>query len=153
MTRPSDSGASRCGQRSASATASPELVRNSTISSPHTVRASGVPPISRPKAITCQQLRSHMSGPPGRTVTQRAALCAPAQGAARRGGALTRGICRSGAGPQMLDEAEKAKIDMTDLPPARLEELVASLYRTPPDMIETVKKVVPNRSEEHTSDQ
>jgi len=44
----------------------------------------------------------------------------------------------------MLDEAEKAKIDMTDLPPARLEELVASLYRTPPDMIETVKKVVPN---------
>jgi tripartite-type tricarboxylate transporter receptor subunit TctC len=46
--------------------------------------------------------------------------------------------------PQMLDEAGKAKIDMTYLPPARLEELVASLYRTPPDLIETVKKIVPN---------
>ena len=46
--------------------------------------------------------------------------------------------------PLMLAEAEKAKIDMTYLPPARLEELVASLYRTPPDLIETVKKLVPN---------
>jgi hypothetical protein len=44
----------------------------------------------------------------------------------------------------MLDEAEKAKIDMIYLPPAHPEELVASLYRTPPDMIETVKKIVPN---------
>jgi len=44
----------------------------------------------------------------------------------------------------MLGEAEKGKIDMTYLPPARLEALVASLYRTPPDLIETVKKLVPN---------
>jgi len=46
--------------------------------------------------------------------------------------------------PQMLAEAEKAKIDMTYLPPARLEELVAGLYRIPPDLIESVKKLVPN---------
>jgi tripartite-type tricarboxylate transporter receptor subunit TctC len=45
---------------------------------------------------------------------------------------------------QMLAEAEKAKIDMTYLAPAHLEELVAELYRTPPEMIETVKKLVPN---------
>src|SRR4051812_15444422 len=58
----------RCGQRSASAMASPAVVRNSTISSPHTARASGVLPISLPKAMTCQQLRSHMQFPPGRIV-------------------------------------------------------------------------------------
>ena len=46
--------------------------------------------------------------------------------------------------PQMQADAEKSKIDMTYLPPERLEQLVASLYRTPPDMIETVKKLVPN---------
>jgi tripartite-type tricarboxylate transporter receptor subunit TctC len=46
--------------------------------------------------------------------------------------------------PQMQADAEKSKIDMTYLPPERLEELVASLYRTPPDLIETVKKLVPN---------
>jgi len=33
---------------------------------------------------------------------------------------------------------------MTYLPPARLEELVAGLYRIPPDLIESVKKLVPN---------
>jgi tripartite-type tricarboxylate transporter receptor subunit TctC len=46
--------------------------------------------------------------------------------------------------PQMLGDAEKVKVDMTFLPPARLEELITSLYRTPPDLIETVKKLVPN---------
>jgi len=33
---------------------------------------------------------------------------------------------------------------MTCLSATRLEELVASLYRTPPDLIETVKKIMPN---------
>jgi tripartite-type tricarboxylate transporter receptor subunit TctC len=46
--------------------------------------------------------------------------------------------------PQMQADAEKSKIDMTYLPPERLDQLVASLYRTPPDLIETVKKLVPN---------
>jgi hypothetical protein len=40
--------------------------------------------------------------------------------------------------------ALKSKIDMTYLPPERLEQLIASLYRTPPDLIETVKRLVPN---------
>jgi len=46
--------------------------------------------------------------------------------------------------PQMLAEAEKSKIDMTYIAPARLEELVENLYRTPPDLIEAVKRLVPN---------
>jgi tripartite-type tricarboxylate transporter receptor subunit TctC len=46
--------------------------------------------------------------------------------------------------PQMLADAEKAKIDMLYHSPAYLEALVESLYRTPPDMIETIKKLVPN---------
>jgi tripartite-type tricarboxylate transporter receptor subunit TctC len=46
--------------------------------------------------------------------------------------------------PQMRADAEKSKIDMTYLPPDRLDQLVASLYRTPPDLIVTVKKLVPN---------
>ena len=44
----------------------------------------------------------------------------------------------------MLADAKKSKIDMTYLPPERLDQLVANLYRTPPDLIETVKKLVPN---------
>ncbi len=46
--------------------------------------------------------------------------------------------------PQMLSDAKKAKIDMAYLPQERLEELVANLYGTPPDLIEAVKKLVPN---------
>jgi len=45
---------------------------------------------------------------------------------------------------QMLAEAEKAGVDMTFIAPARLEELVDTLYRTPPELIETVKRLVPN---------
>ena len=46
--------------------------------------------------------------------------------------------------PQMLAEAEKAGVDMTFIAPARLEELVGNLYRTPPELIESVKRLVPN---------
>jgi len=45
---------------------------------------------------------------------------------------------------QMLADAERAKVDMTFLPAAQLERLVQNLYQTPPDMIDTVKKLVPN---------
>jgi tripartite-type tricarboxylate transporter receptor subunit TctC len=44
----------------------------------------------------------------------------------------------------MLADAAKLKLDMTFIPPARLEALIASLYETPPETIETVKKLVPN---------
>jgi hypothetical protein len=46
--------------------------------------------------------------------------------------------------PQMLADAERANIDMTFRPPAHLEQVVERLYRTPPELIETVKKLVPN---------
>src|SRR5262249_40551288 len=35
--------------------------------------------------------------------------------------------------PQMLADAERAKVDMTFLPSAQLERLVQNLYQTPPD--------------------
>ena len=46
--------------------------------------------------------------------------------------------------PALLAEATRMKMDMTYRQPDRLEQLVASLYSTPPAMIETVKKLVPN---------
>ena len=38
----------------------------------------------------------------------------------------------------------KHKLDMTYRPPDALERLLARLYETPPELIETVKKLVPN---------
>jgi len=46
--------------------------------------------------------------------------------------------------PVLIAEAAKMKMDMTYRPPDHLERLVTSLYETPPDLIETVKKLVPN---------
>jgi hypothetical protein len=46
--------------------------------------------------------------------------------------------------PELLAEAEKMKLDMSYRPPEALERLVAKLYETPPDVIEAVKKLVPN---------
>jgi hypothetical protein len=46
--------------------------------------------------------------------------------------------------PQMLADAGHAKVDMTFRPPEHLEQVVERLYRTPPELIETVKKLVPN---------
>src|SRR5262249_51550419 len=70
-------------------------------------------------------------GPRERVALMRAAL---------RGEASAR-VARA---PQRLAEAEKAGVDMTFIAPARLEELVDTLYRTPPELIETVKRLVPN---------
>ena len=46
--------------------------------------------------------------------------------------------------PALVAEAAKIKLDMTFRPPDHLETLVARLYETPPELIETVKKLVPN---------
>ncbi len=46
--------------------------------------------------------------------------------------------------PALASEAARMKMDMTYRPPDQLERLVANLYATPPAMIETVKKLVPN---------
>jgi tripartite-type tricarboxylate transporter receptor subunit TctC len=45
---------------------------------------------------------------------------------------------------EMIAEAEKLKLDVTYHTPAQLERLVANLYHTPPAMIETIKRLVPN---------
>jgi tripartite-type tricarboxylate transporter receptor subunit TctC len=46
--------------------------------------------------------------------------------------------------PELVAEAERLKLDMTYRSPEDLERLVANLYDTPPEMVETVKKLVPN---------
>jgi tripartite-type tricarboxylate transporter receptor subunit TctC len=46
--------------------------------------------------------------------------------------------------PELVAEADRMKLDMTFRPPGDLERLIASLYETPPAMIETIKKLVPN---------
>jgi tripartite-type tricarboxylate transporter receptor subunit TctC len=46
--------------------------------------------------------------------------------------------------PELLAEADKMKLDMAYRPPEHLERLIGNLYRTPPAMVETVKKLVPN---------
>ena len=46
--------------------------------------------------------------------------------------------------PALLAEASRMKMDMSYRPPDQLERLVTQLYETPPDLIDTIKKLVPN---------
>ena len=46
--------------------------------------------------------------------------------------------------PELVAEAERLKLDMTYRPPGDLVKLVENLYKTPPSIIDTVKKLVPN---------
>ncbi|MDB5509092.1 MAG: tripartite tricarboxylate transporter family receptor [Hyphomicrobiales bacterium] len=46
--------------------------------------------------------------------------------------------------PQLIAEAEKSQIDMSFRSPEDLEAITASLYSTPPGLIEDVKKLLPN---------
>jgi len=46
--------------------------------------------------------------------------------------------------PALVAEAARIKLDMTYRPPDHLQRLIAHLYETPPALIETVKKLVPN---------
>jgi tripartite-type tricarboxylate transporter receptor subunit TctC len=68
----------------------------------------------------------------------------PPEVSADRVALLRRAFADLAGDPQMQADAEKAKIDMTYLPPERLEQLVASLYHTPSELIESVRKIVPN---------
>ena len=45
---------------------------------------------------------------------------------------------------ELIAEAEKLKLDMSYHTPAQLERLVGNLYETPPAMIDTIKRLVPN---------
>jgi tripartite-type tricarboxylate transporter receptor subunit TctC len=46
--------------------------------------------------------------------------------------------------PELVAEAERLKLDMTYRPPGDLVKLVDNLYKTPPSIIDTVRKLVPN---------
>lgn len=46
--------------------------------------------------------------------------------------------------PQLIAEAEKSQMDMSFRSPEDLEAITAALYQTPPDLIEEVKKLLPN---------
>src|SRR5262249_60461976 len=46
--------------------------------------------------------------------------------------------------PTLVAEAARIKLDMTYRPPDHLQRLITRLYETPPALIETVKKLVPN---------
>jgi len=45
---------------------------------------------------------------------------------------------------ELLAEADKMKLDMSYHSPAHLERLLANLYQTPPEMVEAVRKLIPN---------
>ena len=46
--------------------------------------------------------------------------------------------------PELMAEAQKARVDMSFRSPEDLEAITAALYRTPPELIEAVKKLLPN---------
>ena len=46
--------------------------------------------------------------------------------------------------PELIAEAARLKLDMTFRPPDDLVKLVDNLYKTPPAIIDTVRKLVPN---------
>ncbi len=57
---------------------------------------------------------------------------------------MRKAIAEAAKNPDLLAEADTMKLDMTYRAPDHLERLVADLYATPPALIETIKKIVPN---------
>ncbi len=57
---------------------------------------------------------------------------------------VRKAIADAAKDPELVAEAERIKLDMSYRPPEHLERLVANLYATPPAMIDTIKKIVPN---------
>jgi tripartite-type tricarboxylate transporter receptor subunit TctC len=57
---------------------------------------------------------------------------------------MRKAIAEAVKNPELLAEAAGIKLDMTYRAPDHLERLVADLYATPPAVIETIKKIVPN---------
>jgi tripartite-type tricarboxylate transporter receptor subunit TctC len=53
-------------------------------------------------------------------------------------------IERTVKNPELLAEAGKMKLDMVYREPRHLEEIVAKLYATPPELIEKAKSISPN---------
>ena len=57
--------------------------------------------------------------------------------------AVRKAIADAAHDPELLAEAARIKLDMTYHAPEQLERLVANLYATPPELIESIKKLVP----------
>ncbi len=57
---------------------------------------------------------------------------------------MRRAVAEAVKDPELLAEAAKMKLDMSFRTPEQIEKLLAKLYATPPDMIEAVRKLVPN---------
>jgi tripartite-type tricarboxylate transporter receptor subunit TctC len=57
---------------------------------------------------------------------------------------LRKAVAEALKDPELVAEAARIKLDMTYRPPDHLERTVAGLYETPPALVETVKKLVPN---------
>jgi tripartite-type tricarboxylate transporter receptor subunit TctC len=57
---------------------------------------------------------------------------------------MRRAIAAATADPDLTAEAKKINLDMSYRPPDGLERLVTELYDTPAEMLETVRKLVPN---------
>jgi tripartite-type tricarboxylate transporter receptor subunit TctC len=57
---------------------------------------------------------------------------------------MRKAIERAVKNPELLAEAGKMKLDMVYRPPEHLEEVVKSLYATPPELIERAKQISPN---------
>lgn len=57
---------------------------------------------------------------------------------------IRKAIADAVADPELIAEAEKLQIDMSWRSPEDLERLIGKLYDTPPDLVEGVKKLVPN---------
>ncbi|HEY7296823.1 MAG TPA: tripartite tricarboxylate transporter substrate-binding protein [Xanthobacteraceae bacterium] len=57
---------------------------------------------------------------------------------------MRKAIANAAQDPELVAEAKKINLDMAYRSPQDLEVLVGRLYQTPPEMLETVKKLVPN---------
>ena len=57
---------------------------------------------------------------------------------------MRKAIADAAHDPDLLAEAASIKMDMTYTAPEHLAQLVADLYKTPPNIIETVKALLPN---------
>ena len=68
----------------------------------------------------------------------------PPEVPASRVAAMRKALAEAVADPELIAEAEKAQVDMAWRAPEDLERITASLYKTPPELIENVKKLVPN---------
>jgi tripartite-type tricarboxylate transporter receptor subunit TctC len=68
----------------------------------------------------------------------------PPEVPAARVATLRKALADAVADPELIAEADKAQVDMAWRSPEELERITAGLYRTPPDLIEAVKKLVPN---------